>query len=292
MALVWALLAGYGIHLLYTALALGWRGPAPGPSLRLAPRPRRSRDWLAQAGLADVRPVEFVLASSALAGVGAATGYLVFAGVVPTIALGGVGALLPAMAARHRRRARREQALDHWPRMIDELRVLTGAAGRSIPQALFEVGRRGPAELREAFATAEREWLLSTDFPRTLRVLKRQLADPTADATCETLLVAHDLGGADLDRRLAALADDRRVDARGRKDARTRQAGVRFARLFVLIVPLGMALAGMSVGDGRAAYATAAGQLGVALALGVLAACWIWASVLLRLPEEERVFPT
>ena len=82
-------------------------------------------------------------------------------------------------------------------------------------------------------------------------MLKRQLADPTADATCETLLVAHELGGTDLDRRLEALAEDRRQDAHGRKDARAKQAGVRFARRFVLIVPLGMALAGLSVGNGR-----------------------------------------
>jgi hypothetical protein len=33
------------------------------------------------------------------------------------------------------------------------------------------------------------------------------------------------------------------------------QAGVRFARRFVLLVPLGVALVGLSVGNGRAAYA-------------------------------------
>ena len=133
--------------------------------------------------------------------------------------------------------------------------------GRSIPQALFEVGRRGPVELRAAFEAAHREWLISTDFERTLAVLKARLADPTADATCETLLIAHELGGTDLDRRLEALIDDRVHDAQGRKDARAKQSGVRFARRFVLLVPLGMALAGMSVGDGRAAYQTASGQL-------------------------------
>ena len=76
--------------------------------------------------------------------------------------------------------------------------------------------------------------------------------------SCETLLVAHEVGGTDLDRRLQALIDDRVQDTQGRKDARAKQAGARFARRFVLIVPAGMALAGMSVGNGRAAYQTAA----------------------------------
>ena len=151
--------------------------------------------------------------------------------------------------------------MDAWPRLLEELRILTSSLGRSIPQALFEVGRRAPDELRPAFVAAHREWLLSTDFARTLQVLKAQLADPTADAVCETLLVAHEVGGTDLDRRLEALIDDRIQDTQGRKDARARQAGARFARRFVLIVPAGMALAGMSVGTGRAAYQTPTGQL-------------------------------
>src|SRR5206468_11126340 len=47
---------------------------------------------------------------------------------------------------------------------------------------------------------------------------------------------------------LAALAEDRTQDLQGRKDARAKQAGVRFARRFVLVVPLGMSLAGLSIG--------------------------------------------
>ena len=174
--------------------------------------------------------------------------------------------------------------------MIEEIRIRTGALGRSVPQALFEVGRRGPAEMQPAFAAAHREWLTSTDFARAVRVLKDRLADPTADVTCETLLVAHELGGTDLDRRLAALVEDRVQDVQGRKDARAKQAGVRFARRFVLIVPLGMALAGMSMGNGRSAYATPFGQLAVGAGIGMVVICWIWAGAIMRLPEEERVF--
>ncbi len=168
---------------------------------------------------------------------------------------------------------------------------MTGSAGRSVPQALFEVGRRGPVELRPAFAAAEREWLLSTDFERTLDTLKARLADPTADIACETLLVAHQLGGTDLDRRLAALADDRVTDTQGRKDALARQAGARFARWFTVLVPIGMALVGMSIGDGRAAYATGYGQALVVVALLLTIGCWAAATHIMRLPDEQRVFP-
>ncbi len=94
----------------------------------------------------------------------------------------------------------------------------------------------------------------------------------------------------DLDRRLEALIEDRILDTQGRKDARAKQAGVRFARRFVLIVPLGMAFAGMSVGDGRAAYQSAMGQLLVLAGIAMVVACWVWAGQLMKLPEEQRVF--
>ncbi len=308
-ALLLAIVAGLGAYLVFTAIALGWTGFGPwsvrrdaatgaaGPYPTTAPeRPTLSQraqlnagEWLVQAGLADVRPIEFIAVIALLFVAGAAFGVLLFGGALPALMIGTFAATLPVATYRRRRTNRRRRAQESWPRMIDEMRILTGSAGRSIPQALFEVGLGGPAELRSAFVAAHREWLLSTDFVRTLAVLKDQLADPTADATCETLLIAHELGGTDLDRRLEDLAADRRADMQGRKDAHARQAGVRFARRFVLIVPLGMAVVGLSVGTGRAAYETPLGQLIVVVALGVIVACWVWAGHIMRLPDEERV---
>jgi tight adherence protein B len=217
-------------------------------------------------------------------------GLALFGGVLAASALGVCLAVTPLASYRVRRTQRRSTAQESWPRIIEDIRILTSSLGRSVPQALFEAGRRAPESLRPAFAAAQREWLLSTDFDRTVRVLKAGLADPTADAACETLLVAHEVGGTDLDRRLEALIEDRVIDVQGRKDARSKQAGVRFARRFVLLVPLGMALVGMSIGNGRAAYATPWGQTMVVVGITAVVACWVWAGRLLALPEEERVF--
>jgi tight adherence protein B len=304
-ALLAAVAAGYGVFLAYTALVLGWRGVglgapvrasvdgASGPTGRVVAWrhrwPRRAREWLTQAGLGEVRPVEFGVVIATLFVAGVAGGFLLFGGAVPAVVLGTFAATFPVASYRRRRAVRRQRAQECWPRLIDEIRILTSSAGRSIPQALFEVGRAGPAELRPAFDAGQREWLLSTDFARTVAVLKDQLADPTADAACETLLIAHELGGTDLDHRLTDLADDRRADTQGRKDALAKQAGVRFARKFVLVVPIGMAVVGLSVGTGRAAYETPLGQVVVVVALGLVVGCWVWAGQIMRLPDERRV---
>lgn len=291
IALLAAVLAGYGVHLLFTARVLRWGGLGPGPSAgpRIADRSWLT-DWLAQAGLASVRTSELVLTLAAVFVAGCAVCFALFGSPLPALAGGALATSFPIAAFRQRRRARIVAAQDAWPRMIEELRLLTASVGRSLPQALFEVGASGPEAMRPAFSAAQREWMLTTDFERTLRVLREQLADPTCDATCETLLIAHELGGTGVDRRLADLAQDRRDDVAYRKDVRARQSGVRFARRFVLLVPLGMAAAGLSIGNGRAAYATPMGQAAVLGALVMIAVCWRWAGHMLRLPTERRVF--
>lgn len=292
-SLVAALLAGAGVYLLWTPHGPdrgdGRRGHrmAPGPAMERARD--RVRLLLDQAGLDGVDPWQFVAASLVVGCLAGSATAAVFGLGLPVLMVAVAATAVPTLLWRRHRARRRAAARAAWPRLIEEIRVLTGSVGRSIPQALIEVGLRGPEELRPAFVAAQREWALTTDFERTVAVLKSQLADPTADATCETLLIAADVGG-DVDQRLQALAEDRRQDLVDRRDAEARQAGARLARAFVIVVPAGMAVAGLSVGDGRSAYQTPQGQFLVALGLTVVVVCWTWAGRVMRLPHPDRVF--
>ncbi len=287
-----ALAGAYGVLLLYTSAAFGWRGVGCGACrIRSQPRLRATAEqWLAQAGLDGVGPTEFLTVMAVLFLVGVGLTFAVLGAPLPALAVGAFAATYPAASYRARRQQRRARAAESWPRMIEEIALLSGSLGRSIPQALFEVGRGAPEEMRPSFAAAQRQWLISTDFERSVAVLKAGLADATADAACETLLVAHEVGGTDVQRRLTALVEDRVADLQGRKDARARQAGARFARRFVLLVPVGMALVGLSIAGGHDAYRSADGQLAAVAAIGMVVACWLWSGRIMKLPEEERVF--
>jgi tight adherence protein B len=102
---------------------------------------------------------------------------------------------------------------------------------------------------------------------------------------CETLLVAHELGG-EIDAG-SALAEER-IGCQGRGDAHLKPGAVRPAVRVVRAARHGARR--MSVGDGRAAYGTAMGQVLVLVGIGVVVVCWVWASRIMRLPSEERVF--
>ncbi|MEX2549511.1 MAG: hypothetical protein WD638_04730, partial [Nitriliruptoraceae bacterium] len=242
VAFLLALVTAYGVFLLYTAFVFHWGGFGVSPGIGRRRHRLRFDDFLVQAGLEQVRVVEFLAVEVVVSVVAGAFGFAVYGGASTAAAVGLAAAAIPIVSARNRRRARRELAREAWPRMIEEIRLQAVTLGRSIPQALLSVGAKGPEEMRSAFRAAQREWLISTDLDRTLQTLKAHLADPTADAVCETLLIAHEVGGTDVDQRLRALMDDRTDDLQGRKDARAKQAGVRFARSFVVLVPLGMAL--------------------------------------------------
>lgn len=292
LPLVVALAGAYGVFLLYTSLAFGWRGLGVGPArLRTDDRSgAKAEQWLAQAGLEGVGLREFLTVMAVLFVVGSGLTFAVLGAPLPAMAVGAFAATYPAASYRARRQQHRARAAESWPRMIEEIALLAGSLGRSVPQALFEVGRGSPEEMRPSFAAAHREWLISTDFEPSVAVLKAGLADATADAACETLLVAHEVGGTDVQRRLTALVEDRVADLQGRKDARARQAGARFARRFVLFVPVGMALVGLSIAGGHNAYRSAEGQLAALGAIGMVVACWLWSGRIMKLPEEERVF--
>ncbi len=289
---VLAVAMAYGVFLVYTAKACGWTGIGPGPRPTSARRSLRAAVAAVAGGawLNGTTPLELAAVLATLAVVGAGLAWSLFGGLLPALAGGLFAATFPIAAARSRHDRLRAEAADAWPRLIEELRIKTTALGRSLPQALIDVGRTAPEQLRLAFDAYRREWLVSTDFERSLAVLKAGLADPTADTVCETLLVAHDIGGTEVDRCLAALVDDRIMDQQGRKDAAAHQAGARFARRFVIIVPLGMAIVGLSIGEGRVAYRSTMGQALVLAALGLMALCWMWAGRIMRLPPEQRVF--
>lgn len=290
LAAVAAVLAATGGYLLFSSWYRSGHRRHPGDGGDSVSLDQRFREWARQAGLGGVRAREFASAVFMLFVVGGLAAYALFGGILAAVVAGAAVATSPLATYRARRRTRLAQATEAWPRVLEELRLQIGSLGRSVPQALFEIARRVPDEWHPAFVAAEREWLLTTDFPRTAEILKEQLADPTADAVCETLLVAHEVGGSDVDGRLADLIEDRVLDLQGRKDAVSRQSGLRFARRFVLIVPVGMAVAGLAIGTGRSAYESAGGQLAVVIAVAAVALCWLWSARLMRLPEEPRVF--
>lgn len=277
--------------LLGLGLLLVWRsGPRRPPRRERAGESvtDRTRDLLAQAGIEGVTPHQLFSASVALGG----TVFLVVLGTsqVPVIGLlfGAFASLLPFLLVRRRRAQRTVELREVWPEAVDNL--ASGVrAGLSLPEALTQLGVRGPEQMRSPFRRFGEDYRATGRFGESLDALKRNLSDPVGDRVVEALRMAREVGGTDLGRLLRTLSTFLREDARTRSELESRQAwtvnGARLAVSAPWFVLLLLSFQREVIGR----YATPGG---VVVLLGGAATCvsayWLMLRIG-RLPGERRI---
>jgi tight adherence protein B len=159
----------------------------------------------------------------------------------------------------------------------------------SLPEALADVGVRGPETLRRPFQRFAADYRLSGRFDECLDRLKVALADPVGDRIVESLRVARDVGGTDLGRLLRTLSAFLREDARTRAELETRQGWtVNGARLAMAAPWMMLGLLALN-GTAAAAYNSAAGAIVLLIGGSVSFAAYRIMLRIGRLPQERRV---
>lgn len=232
MGMLVGLLAGAGLFCIWWACWVPVSSPDPHGAALL----RRAQEVLIQADLPSVSPQVL-----ALTGLGfGATGFLgvLALSAVPAIALcfGLMAGWLPVSLVLGRARRRRERWRELWPEVVDNLS--SGVrAGLSLPEALGQIGQRGPEPLRPSFTAFARDYRLTGNFGQALDELKNRCADPVADRLCEALRITRDVGGTDLGRLLRGLSAFLREDARTRSELEARQSWTVYAARLAVAAP-------------------------------------------------------
>jgi tight adherence protein B len=277
------LLGGVGLFLILRAC-----GPARSQRRRRFTWRDRTVDMLAQAGVESVTPG--ALAASSL-GLGAFV-LAVMAGVSRSwtigLAFGLMASYGPVGLVRFRQRRRRAELRDLWPDVVDNLS--SGVrAGLSLPEALTQLGERGPEELRRHFSRFGEDYRATGRFYDCMDRLKASLADPVGDRIIESLRVAREVGGSDLGRLLRTLSAFLREEARTRAELETRQGwtvnGARLAVASPWVILLLLSLNPEAV----RAYNR---PIGAVVLAGGAALCLVAYRTMVRigrLPEEQRV---
>jgi tight adherence protein B len=272
-------------------LALVWRSGSRRPLKRARARrsgKQRMAEVLAQAGIESVTPNQ-LLASS----IGLALAVFLFTAAISrafTIAMAFAifASLAPVSLVRYRQRKRRTEIRDLWPEAVDNLASAV-RAGLSLPEALTQLGLRGPEELRRPFQRFGEDYRATGRFSQCLDGLKAALADPTGDRIVESLRLARDVGGTDLGRLLRTLSAFLREDARTRAELETRQGwSVNGARIAVAAPWLLLAALSLHPEAVRA-YNSTAGALVIAVGGGLSLLAYRVMIRIGRLPVEERV---
>lgn len=277
-------LAGLGLFCIW------WSCWVPAP-----PRPRRAggaldraRDTLAQAGMPAVSPAALAAGCLAMAAVAFLLVLAVSRVAAIAVCFAAMAGWLPVAVVRMRARRRRAQLREVWPEVVDNL--TSGVrAGLSLPEALSQLGERGPLALRPAFRTFALDYRASGRFGECLDALKARLADPVADRICEALRITREVGGSDLGRLLRSLSAFLREDARTRSELEARQAWTVYAARLAVAAPwiiLGLLA---TRPESVAAYARPAGALVLAAGAAGCVLAYLLMVRIGRLPEERRV---
>ena len=276
------LLAGLGLLLVWQS------GPRRPVRARRPGFDARTRELLAAAGVEGVSPAQLLSASAAL---GLVVGVLVLGtSQVPVIALAfaGFAALLPWFLVRRRRDRRAVELRELWPEAVDNL--ASGVrAGLSLPEALAQLGVRGPEELRAPFRRFGEDYRATGRFPDCLDRLKADLADPVGDRVVEALRLAREVGGTDLGRLLRTLSTFLREDARTRAELEARQGWTVNAARLALAAPWFVLLLLSTRPEAVEAYAEPAGAVVLLVGGAVSLVAYRVMLRIARLPVETRV---
>ncbi len=112
---------------------------------------------------------------------------------------------------------------DVWPDVVDDLASAI-RAGMSLPAALTELAKSGPLVLRPVLGASLVSYHATGDFTGALMELKNEIKDPAADKFVAALVLAHEVGGADLGQVLKTLSEVLRADAKIRGEIVARQS--------------------------------------------------------------------
>ena len=244
--------------------------------------------WLEAAGLAHVRPAQFVAASAA-AGLGGATVAFAVVGSTGVALVAAIGlTAAPFAYYRSRGRALRAERRRAWP---DAIELLAGAvrAGETLPAALAVVGDRGPEVLRPEFQALVTDHRVTGDLVGALERLAGRVADPIADRVVQTLVLAHRVGGRELGRVLRTLSAFVRDDVAARREIESRQSWTVVAARVAAASPWLVLVLVASRPQGARAFDSPTGI--VVLLVGGLVTVVGYRLMLRigRLPEEPRI---
>jgi tight adherence protein B len=274
---------GLGIFLVMRSFGPPPRRRTPGVSRR-----EKVAEMLVQAGVESVTPGGLAACCAGVGAVVAAAMYVVSRSPVIGAAFGLLATWAPVAVVRFRLRQRRAELRDLWPEVVDNLASAV-RAGLALPEALTQVGTRGPAELRPQFLKFGADYRATGRFYESLDRLKAALADPVGDRIIESLRMARQVGGSDLGRLLRTLSAFLREDARTRAELETRQGWtVNAARLAVAAPWVVLAMLSLRP-EAVAAYDTSAGLVVLGVGGGASLVAYRLMLRIGRLPDDERV---
>ncbi len=177
---------------------------------------------------------------------------------------------------------------DVWPDVVDDLASAI-RAGLSLPQAIIELCNSGPERLRPTFKLCRDQYQATGDFRAGLNLIANNLRDPQADKFVASILIAHEVGGADLGVLLRTLSEVMREEIAIRGEIIARQSWTVNGAKLAVAAPWVTALV-LSTRDSAAnVYLSANGIRMLAICAFMSVFSYVAMMKIAQLPTEKRL---
>jgi tight adherence protein B len=175
------------------------------------------------------------------------------------------------------------------PEMIDIL--ISGVqSGLSLNESLTGLAQRGPEIFKVEFQRFAENLYSQGNFSRALIEVKESIAHPSFDQVIEALLIARELGGAELLTILRLLGKFIREDLTLRREIEVKQNWIKNSAHLSAAAPWILLLLLSTQPSTTEAFPTATGVLILGAGLAITAIAYLWMNSLSRIPVPKRIF--
>jgi tight adherence protein B len=175
-----------------------------------------------------------------------------------------------------------------WPDVVDDLASAI-RAGLSLPQAVIELCKSGPEQLRPAFQLCRDQYQATGDFNAGLNLIAKNLEDSQADKFVASLQIAHEVGGADLGVLLRTLSEVMREELVLRGEIVARQSWTVNGAKLAVAAPWVTALVLSTRETAANVYMSASGIRMLAICAIVSVLAYVAMMKIAELPTEKRL---
>jgi tight adherence protein B len=175
------------------------------------------------------------------------------------------------------------------PEMIDIL--ISGVqSGLSLNESLAGLAQRGPDVFKDDFQRFTENLYRDGNFNNALIEVKETIAHPSFDQIVEALLIARELGGAELLTILRLLGKFIREDLSLRREIEVKQNWIMNSAHLSAAAPWILLLLLSTQPSTSQSFSTPAGLFILGAGLGITAIAYLWMNSLSRLPDPNRIF--
>lgn len=180
---------------------------------------------------------------------------------------------------------RHKELQTYWPILLDQTRSAMISSRRALQYVIFNQTYIGSQFLNELIQFGKKEFETSGSLENSLMKILEKAHDPCTSEVCYSLIESSGSSTNQAESQLNSIISS--ISARNElaEESDSKLAGVKMARLFIILIPAGMALVGLAFSGSASVFETHSALAQELAAFLILITCWLASNLLMKFPK-------